>query len=241
MRTPPVVYLFVISSLSTLPTVARAETAMTAGRSEAAGNNMLWNGTFDGAALRPWNVGLASSRSGHAEIANHELCVEIDEPGQSASSIAVRQRPLAIGHGHHYQLRFRAHATHPTRVRARLTKINAPYTELWAATADATPEARDYAATFEAAVDEENVELAIDLGGPLAGSAPLSVCLDDLELNDPQAEIPIERAHPRVVSKVRVNQVGYLPGMPKIATVVTGNMGTVGFDGQHPVGGRSIG
>ena len=113
------------------------------------------------------------------------------------------------------------------RASARSTR---PYTELWAATADATPEPRDYAATFDAAVDDDNVELAIDLGGALAGSAPLTVCLDDLELNDPRAEIPIERAHPRVITKVRVNQVGYLPGLPKIATVATGVAGATSSD-----------
>ena len=50
---------------------------------------------------------------------------------------------------------------------------------------------------------------------------PLTVCLDDVELNDPQAELPVERLHPRAIPKVRVNQVGYLPGLPKVATVAT--------------------
>ena len=133
----------------------------------------------------------------------------------------VRQRPLALARGHHYQLRFSAHATKPTRLRVRLSKIDAPYTELWAATAEAAPDARAYAATFDGSVDEENAELAIDLGGALAGAVPLTVCLDDVELNDPQAELPIERLNPRAIPKVRVNQVGYLPGLPKVATVVT--------------------
>ncbi len=97
----------------------------------------------------------------------------------------------------------------------RLSKISAPYTELWAATAEAAPDARSYAATFDGTVDDENVELAIDLGGALAGAVPLTVCLDDVELNDPQAELPVERLNPRVLPKVRVNQVGYLPGLPK--------------------------
>ena len=133
----------------------------------------------------------------------------------------VRQRPLALARGHHYQLRFAAHATKATRLRVRLSKINAPYTELWAVTAEAAPDARSYAATFDGTVDEENAELAIDLGGALAGAVPLTVCLDDVELNDPQAELPVERLNPRALPKVRVNQVGYLPGLPKIATVAT--------------------
>ena len=203
-----------------LPAAAHAETAMTAGSSPPAGKNVLWNGTFDGTSPRPWNVGLESPETGRWTVTNQELCVQIDRPGPSRSSIVIRQRPLQIARGHHYQLRLRAHATATTRVRARLSKIGAPYTELWAATAEVGSEARGFAASFDGQVDDDNVELAIELGGPLAGAVPLTVCLDDLELNDPLAEIPIERLHPRQIPKVRVNQVGYLPGLPKIATVV---------------------
>ena len=205
------------------PAALRAETAMSvsAAPSEAAGKNILWNGTFDGESQRPWSVGFDSPRVGRFAIDNHELCLQIAEPGPGPGSVVVRQRPLAIQRGHHYQLRLRAHATAATGLRARLSKIGAPYTELWAATADVAPEARTYAVAFDGPADDDNVELAIEAGGPLAGATPLTVCLDDLELNDPQAEIPLEKLHPRTIPKVRVNQVGYLPNLPKIATVAT--------------------
>jgi endoglucanase len=222
--TTPAFPVFVSLFMSLVPSVVRGETAMTVGSSvglsPAAGKNMLWNGTFDSQTLRPWYVGLDSPDAGRASITNHELCVQLDRAGGTAASVAVRQRPLALARGHHYQLRFAAHATKATHLRARLSKINAPYTELWAGTAEAAPEGRSFTATFEGPVDEENAELAIDLGGPLAGAVPLTVCLDDVELNDPQAELPVERLHPRAIPKVRVNQVGYLPGLPKTATVV---------------------
>jgi endoglucanase len=204
-----------------LPLVAHAETAMIAGPSQAAGKNVLWNGTFDGDSPRPWSVGIDSPRVGRFTISNHELCLQIAEPGPGRGSVVVRQRPLSLARGHHYQLRLRAHATAATHLRARLSRINAPYAELWAATADVGVEARPFVATFDGAADEENVELAIELGGPLAGATPLTVCLDDVELNDPEAEIPLEKLHPRAIPRVRVNQVGYLPDLPKIATVVT--------------------
>ena len=219
--TTPAFSLFFSFVVSLAPVAVRAESVMTIGSSKAAGKNMLWNGTFDGATLRPWNVGLDSPDSGRAMVANHELCVQIDRPGPSAASVVVRQRPLALARGHHYQLRFSAHATKATRLRVRLSKINAPYTELWAATAEAAPDARSYVATFDGNADEENAELAIDLGGALAGAVPLTVCLDDVELNDPQAELPIERLNARAIPRVRVNQVGYLPVLPKIGTVAT--------------------
>jgi endoglucanase len=227
MRTPTPAFCFFFSLfVPFVPGAVRAETAMTIASpdatSEAAGKNMLWNGTFDGETLRPWNVGLDSAESGRAAVANHELCVQIDRPGPSAASVVIRQRPLALARGHHYQLRFSAHATKPTRLRVRLSKINAPYTELWAGTAEAAPQTRSFVTTFDGSTDEENAELALDLGGALAGAVPLTVCLDDVELNDPQAELPIERLQPRAIPKVRVNQLGYLPGLPKIGTVATG-------------------
>jgi endoglucanase len=204
-----------------IPVAARAEVAMTAGPAQAAGKNMLWNGTFDGDSLRPWSVGFDSSKNGRAAVTDHELCVQMADPGTHTYDVVVRQRPVAIATGHHYQLRFRTHATATTRLRARLSKINVPYTELWAATAESGPAARSYTAAFDAAVDDDAVELAIELGGPLAGKTPLTVCLDDLELNDPKFEVPVERLSKREVPKVRVNQVGYLPAFPKIATVAT--------------------
>ncbi|HZL17154.1 MAG TPA: glycoside hydrolase family 9 protein [Polyangia bacterium] len=216
MKLPPLLLVVVL-----LPAVVRAKSAMTIGPSAARGKNILWNGTFDGETLRPWSVGFESSLAGRATVDNHGLCVQIDRPGTSPASVVIRQRPLAVASGHHYQLRFRAHATRPSRLRARLSKIDAPYTELWAASADLAPEARGYQATFDSTVDDDNVELALDLGGPLAGAAPVTVCLDDVELNDPRATIPIERLRARAIPRVRVNQVGYLPGLAKIATVVT--------------------
>jgi endoglucanase len=227
MRTATSAFCLFFSLVPFFSRAVQAETAMTVGSSEAsseaaAGKNMLWNGTFDSETLRPWNVGLDSADTGRAAVANHELCVQIDRPGPSAASVVVRQRPLALARGHHYQLRFSTHATKPTRLRVRLSKINAPYTELWAGTAEAAPQTRSFVTTFDGSTDEENAELAIDLGGALAGAVPLTVCLDNVELNDPQAELPIERLKPRAIPKVRVNQLGYLPGLPKIATVATG-------------------
>jgi endoglucanase len=227
--TTPACSVFVALFVSLVPATVRSETAMTVGPSKAAGKNMLWNGTFDSEALRPWSVGFNSPDSGRAALTNHQLCVQIDRPGASAASVAVRQRPVALTRGHHYQVRFSAHATKATRLRVRLSKINAPYTELWAGTAEAAPEARTYTATFDGPVDEENAELAIDLGGALAGAVPLAVCLDDVELNDPQAELPVERLHPRAIPKVRVNQVGYLPGLQKVATVATAGDAPLGW------------
>ncbi len=210
-----------IALVALTPAAAHAEATMAAGPSEAAGSNMLWNGSFDTTSVLPWRIAFDSPRNGQAVADKGELCVKIDDPGKQRFDIVMRQRPLAVAKGHKYQLRFKTRATAPTKLRPRISKISVPYTELWAATVDADATSRTYAAAFEGTVDDDNVELAIELGGPLAGKPPLTVCLDDIELNDPQFEPPIERAQKIELPAVRVNQVGYLPGLAKIATVAT--------------------
>jgi endoglucanase len=207
------------------PGAARAEGKMTAGESTAAGKNMVWNGAFDAEHLRPWSVMFDSPRFGSAAVAGGELCFKLAEPSIHPVDVVLRQRPLALAKGHHYQLRLKVHATAPTRVRPRLSKISVPYTELWAATVDADTTAKTWAGAFDSTVDDDAVELAIEFGGTLTGKVPLTVCLDDVELNDPEFEAPTAQARP--ASAVRVNQVGYLPQFAKIATVATKATGPV--------------
>ena len=196
--------LFALASL--VPAAARAESTMTAGASTPAGKNMLWNGAFDREHLRPWSVMLDSPRFGSAAVTGGELCYKLAEASLHPVDVVMRQRPLALAKGHKYQLRLKVHATAPTKLRPRISKISAPYTELWGATVDADPTVKTYAASFDGMADDDNVELAIEFGGPLTGKGPLTVCIDDVELNDPQFEEPIAQARP--ASTVRVNQVG---------------------------------
>ena len=133
-----------------LPAVARAETAMTAGPSVAAGKNVLWNGSFDGASLRPWSVGLrfAASRA----LRRHEpraLPADRPTPGpdrRTSSSGSARWRSRA--------------GTTISCACGRTRRRDAPAGALrqdrralhgvWAATADAGPRRATYAATFDA-------------------------------------------------------------------------------------------
>ena len=185
-----------------------------------AGNNLLSNGSFSapGGALRPWSVGFDSARAGQAAVTGGQLCLTIPRAGAHRFDVVLRQGPLALAAGHQYQLRFRAHATAPTRLRPRLSRIGTPVTELWAAVVDAGPSTATYTRSYTALADEENAELVFELGGDLVGAAPLTVCLDDIALDDPQFQPPPERGAPPP-PRVSVNQLGYLPGLAKIATV----------------------
>ena len=202
--------------------VAAAGATMTPGASQPRGNNLLWNGTFDGRSIRPWSLAFEGSRDGGIAPSPGELCARIDRPGANTFSVALRQGPLAITRGHQYQVRFRTHATRRTQLRPKVsTAGGAAPVELWSAVvaSDTTP--ATYTATFEGGLDSDRVELVFEMGGSLAGQVPLTVCVDDVELNDPQFEVPNERLHPVKLPAVRVNQLGYLPNLAKTATVVT--------------------
>jgi len=202
-------------------TRAKGGATMVAGPSQPAGNDLVWNGTFAGESIRPWSLMFDSSRSGKRVPADGELCVEVDQPGANGFDVILRQRGLALAAGHHYQVRLRVHSTKPTKLRPRLSKVGGASEDLWSAVVDSDATPRQYTATFEGPSDEENVELAVELGGPLAGAPPFNVCLTAVELRDPAFQPPLERNATRTVPRVRVNQVGYLPGFTKVATIAT--------------------
>ena len=196
--------------------------SMSTAPASRAGNDLLWNGSFTEDTLRPWSVGFDSARRGRVVPARGELCLAIDREDARENAhrfdVIVRQGPLALSAGHRYQLRFRTHATAATRVRPRLSRIGTPATEYWSAVVASDGAAVTYTGTYDAVSDEENAELVFELGGDLLGAAPLTVCLSDVELNDPRFEPPVERGAPRP-PRVSVNQLGYLPGYSKLATV----------------------
>ena len=192
---------------------------MSAGASSAwEGNNLFVNAAFDEGTMLPWQVDFSSPAAGEARVERGELCLQIRSGGQNPYDVVLRQRPLQIEAGHRYQLRFKAHASAPTRIRAKVAQISAPYAERWSAIVPVGAEAQTFTGAFTAEGADASAELAVHFGGELTGKAPLTLCFDDLEMNDPRFQIPAERsAKPR--SAVRVNQVGYLPGYHKVATI----------------------
>ena len=74
------------------------------------------------------------------------------------------------------------------------------------------------------APDDPGIEMAFHMGGQLARltPAPFTVCLDDIRVDDPQyTEVP--EPVPPPIPNVLVNQVGYFPGLAKIATAKNPN------------------
>jgi endoglucanase len=188
---------------------------MTVGPSEAAGNDMLWNSTFAEGTLQPWTASVSSPARGYAKVFDEQACVGIVAGGTNPYDVILRQRPVPIAAGHSYQIRFVALATAPTKIRPRLAKAGPPYTEYWSSLIDVSTAPQTFTGTFEAGVSDEQADFAFHLGGDLVGHTPLSVCLDNIEINDPKFAARTRESLPRI----RVNQVGYLPDEPKSAVV----------------------
>ena len=68
--------------------------------------------------------------------------------------------------------------------------------------------------------EDPTAELAFHFGGANAGEtqAPYTVCFDDMHLDDPKFVKP-KKAEEAPIPAVTVNQTGYLPALPKLATV----------------------
>ncbi|HXT99162.1 MAG TPA: glycoside hydrolase family 9 protein [Polyangia bacterium] len=187
------------------------------------GNDLLKNSTFDGGKSIPWSPSFSGQGAGSVSVKDGQLCVAVTNKGVNGWDTQARHREMVIQKGHTYSIAFMAHASKPIRMKAKIGMAGAPYKEYWTDTVDLTthPQAFVGAFTMEAA-DDPTAEFAFHFGGGFAGetTAPYTVCLDDIHLDDPQFVKPANAsAEEAPVPNVLVNQTGYLPELPKLATV----------------------
>ena len=148
------------------------------------------------------------------------LCINIEKKGSNPWDAQVRHREMAIQKGHTYNVSLKAWADKPTRVRPKVGMAGPPYAEYWAGTLDLTTTPQTFQGTFTmSGEDDPTAELALHMGGNLASAEPVKVCIDDVYLTDPQFTPSAEATEPPLPN-VRVNQVGYYPGLAKHAVAV---------------------
>ncbi|MFG3689900.1 glycoside hydrolase family 9 protein [Micromonospora sp. NPDC047740] len=170
----------------------------------------LRNGDFS-AGTSPW----FSYGTGDLTVVDGRLCTTV--PGGLANpwDAGIGQDAVPLIAGAEYELSFDVSATPGAALKAVLQLGSAPYTTYASVDATATGTAQHVARTFTAPADNPGAQLVFQVGGSPAAQ---TFCLDNVSLRGGEAAPPYE---PDTGPRVRVNQVGYLPGGPKNATVVT--------------------
>ncbi|GDY54910.1 hypothetical protein SVIO_055330 [Streptomyces violaceusniger] len=130
------------------------------------------------------------------------------------------QNDIPLRQGTSYTLSFSASASRPVTVKAQVQLSKDPYTATFTQDIPLDAEQR-YTFTFSSTLDTEYGQVSFHIGGD---PEPWVFRLDDVSLLGGD---PLPRYVPDTGSRVRVNQVGYLPFGPKRATVVTDAAGPV--------------
>lgn len=181
-------------------------------------HNLIRRGHFDDNRHRPWRATFGPTGAGRLGIEDGALCVHVDAAGDAPWDAQLRHRGLQIVRGHHYVVRFTAHADHPVKIRAKVAMTGPPYTEYWGSEVEVIEAEQGYEGHFVMrAVDDGAAELTFQFGGKEAGAAEGRLCLDDVAIMDPQFDPPANVDRP--VPLVATNQVGFRPRDPKRATV----------------------
>jgi endoglucanase len=146
----------------------------------------------------------------------------VKDKGKNNWDAQFRHREMVIQHGHTYTVAFKAWASADTMARPKVGMSGPPYAEYWNATIDIGTEPKRYEGAFTMGqADDATAEFAFHIGGGMARAAlPFKICIDDVQLSDPEFTPEARQASEKIPS-VLVNQLGYLPGAAKVATVKT--------------------
>ncbi|WP_437783628.1 glycoside hydrolase family 9 protein [Sorangium sp. So ce1097] len=187
---------------------------------EPAQTNLLKASDFDDNKSLPWTTSFTAPGAGSAEVKNGAYCVTVTNKGANNWDAQFRHREMVIQKGHSYTIQYKAWASAPTKARPKVGMAGPPYEEYWSDTVVLGTEPKTYTGKFSMAkADDPTAELAFHIGGEMASAKePFEVCIDDIRLDDPEfrASAPAAAA---AAPKIAVNQVGYLPGAVKIASV----------------------
>ena len=185
------------------------------------GNELLGNTTFDGGKYVPWTTSFTVPGAGDGFVKDGRFCVVVTNKGKDPWDAQMRHREMIIQKGHVYSIKYTAQSTKPIQLKAKVGMSGPPYKEYWADTVDLTTHPQTFVGVFTMEEDEDpTAELAFHFGGPNAGEAqaPYTVCFDDMHLDDPKF-VKAKKAEDVPIFAVTVNQTGYLPALPKLATV----------------------
>ena len=176
------------------------------------GPELIPGGTFDGTVAPWWTTSDMVARNGDGR-----LCVDV--PGGTSTAwssiVGVDNVPVVSGEDYDFSFTVVAVSPSPVVIRALIQQPVSP----WAATYEANPSVggteSDFSYKFTSGADLPAAQVVFQIGG---AAAPWSFCLDDVSLHTGE---PAAAYVPETGTRVRVNQLGYLPMGPKHATLMT--------------------
>jgi len=189
------------------------------------GKDLLANTTFEGGKYIPWTSSFTVPAAGSTAIKDGQFCINVVNKGVQPWDAQARHREMTIQKGHVYSITYMAHATRPVQVKAKVGMSGPPYKEYWTDTVDLTSHPQTFVGVFTMEQqDDPTAELAFHFGGPMAGdgNAPYMVCFDDVHLDDPKF-VKTKKKEAAPIPNLVVNQTGYLPDRPKLATLKSGS------------------
>ncbi|WP_433935229.1 glycoside hydrolase family 9 protein [Sorangium cellulosum] len=188
---------------------------------EPAQTNLLKASDFNDNKSLPWTTSFTAPGAGSAEVKNGAYCVTVTNKGSNNWDAQFRHREMVIQKGHSYTLQYKAWASSPTKARPKVGMAGPPYEEYWSDTVVLETSPKTYTGKFSMAkADDPTAELAFHIGGDMASAKePFEVCIDDIRLDDPEFRSSAPAGDAAAAPKIAVNQVGYLPGAIKIASV----------------------
>ncbi|MDG4830166.1 glycoside hydrolase family 9 protein [Solwaraspora sp. WMMD1047] len=176
----------------------------------ADGAEQLQNGDFSDGTTGWFSYGTSSFG-----VDDGRLCSGVPAGLANPWDAGVGQNAVTLLAGEAYAFSFDASADPGATVRVAVQLGAEPYTSYFSEELTLTATAQRFERTFTAPEDTEAAQVVFQVGG---NADAYTLCVDNASLRGGEEEPPYV---PDTGPRVRVNQVGYLPGGPKHATVVT--------------------
>lgn len=211
------------------PTVAIAIVVSTA----ATAAEMVVNPSFEAGQQPWWATGNLSPRT-----EGGRLCADVPGGTENPWDAIIGQDGIRLVEGQRYRFAFSASGEPRGSVRAMVQMPEDPYNAYIELAPEVAPEQGEQAGGFISPVTMDDAQVVLQVGG--RGQA-WTFCIDEVSL---RADEGTDAYRPDTGSRVRVNQIGYLPDGPKHASLV-GKGGKplawrlLDADGDEVLAGRS--
>lgn len=195
---------------ATLVATAVGVAVRTGAHADATGPEQIDNGTFDSGSAPWWGTSNTP-----VAVTDGQLCATAPAGTTNVWDAIVGHNDIPLVKGETYQLSFDASASPQHVAHVNVGLAVSPYDSYFSADPNLSSTASHFTYTFTASTDTTQGQVAFQVGG---GSSAWQFCVDNVSLKGGAAP---EVYKPDTGPRVRVNQVGYVPGGPKNATLVT--------------------